>query len=79
MKWLILILLRLVLVHAPNGDEIEINPNEISSIREPREAGDTAFHKGVRCVLVMTNGRFIGTAEDCRTVKFMVEAAEKEK
>ena len=79
MKWLILILLRLVLIHAPNGDEIEINPNEISSIREPREVGDAAFHKGVRCVLVMTNGRFIGTAEDCRTVKFMVETAEKER
>jgi len=79
MKWLILILLRLVLIHAPNGDEIEINPNEISSIREPREAGDMAFHRGVRCVLVMTNGRFIGATEDCRTVKFMVEAAEKEK
>jgi len=27
----------------------------------------------------MTNGRFIGATEDCRTVKFMVEAAEKEK
>ena len=77
MKWLVLVLLRLVLIHAPNGDEIEINPNEISCIREPREAGDMAFHKGVRCVLVMTNGRFIGAAEDCQTVKLMVEAAEE--
>jgi hypothetical protein len=78
MKWLILLLLRLVLVHVPGGDEIEINPNEVSSIRDPRDVPGH-FSQNIHCVIVMTNGKFIGAVEDCRTVKMMLEAATEEK
>ena len=79
MKWLVLILLRLVLVHLPGGDEIEINPNEVSTLREPRSVTEGHFHKDVHCLIVMTNGKFIGAVEDCRTVRMMVEMATEEK
>ena len=78
MKWLIFVLLRLILAHAPNGDEIEINPVEVSSIRAPRDA-EGNFPKEVDCVLVMTNGKVIGVLEDCRTMKLMIEAAEEKR
>jgi hypothetical protein len=65
----------LILVHAPDNQIIEINPHEISSIREPRDA-EGYWQKNVRCVLSMTNGKFIAVVEDCKTVVEMVEKSE---
>jgi hypothetical protein len=60
--------LYLILVHGPGGQEIEINVREISSIRQVRETADMHFSKDVRCIVIMTNGKFIGVTEECRTV-----------
>jgi hypothetical protein len=65
----------LILVHAPDGREIEINPKEISSIRN-RADSEGHFAPNVKCVLSMTNGKFIATMEDCKTIVEMVEKAE---
>jgi len=64
-----LIQLHLITVHAPNGDEMQLNSTEISSIRQPRDS-ETISHFGpkVHCVVVMANGKFIGTIEDCATI-----------
>jgi hypothetical protein len=78
MRWLILIMLRLVLVHVPGGDELELNPHEVSSIREPKDVQEH-FQRDVHCIIVMTNGKFIGAVEDCRTVKMMIEMATEDK
>jgi len=75
MKWFLLAL-HFIIVHAPNGDEIGLNASEISSLREPRDA-EGHWHKDVNCVIVMTNGRFISTAETCKRIAEMVKEAEK--
>jgi hypothetical protein len=66
--------LHLLLVHAPDGQAIQVNPGEISSIREPRDTEGQHWQKGVRCILSMTNGKFIAVVEDCPAI---VEAMEK--
>jgi len=78
MSYSIVLALHLILVHVPGGDEIQLNPVEVSSIRDPRDIPGH-FAKDVHCVIVMTNGKFIGAVEDCHTVKFMIEAATEEK
>jgi len=57
--------LSLILVHGPHGQNIEINANEISSIRMPRDVSQGHFAKGTQCVVIMTNGKFIATRETC--------------
>ena len=78
MSYSIVLALHLILVHVPGGDEIQLNPAEVSSIRDPRDIPGH-FAKDVHCVIVMTNGKFIGAVEDCRTVRMMVEMATENK
>ena len=65
-------MLFLILVHGPDGQEIELNVTEISSIRQIRkdasDVGVQHFARGVRCIVIMTNGKFIGVIETCREV-----------
>jgi len=66
----------LILLHGPNGQEIAINPQEITSLREPTEASGDHVAKGVKCLVTMTNGKVNGVVEDCGMVKVMTEEAQ---
>jgi hypothetical protein len=66
----------LIQLHGPDGQEIDVNPHEVASLREPSTISEGHFPKGVRCVVVMSNGRFNLVKEDCSTVKVMVEEAQ---
>ena len=68
-----------ILVHGPDGQEIELNIVEISSVRQPRES-EGHFSKDVKCLIFMTNGKFVGVKETCGDVIGMIESSpEKEK
>jgi len=69
------IIAHLLLVHGPGGQMIEINPREVSSIREIRGADKGHFQEGIKCLVIMTNGKFIGTIEDCKTIIDQVQEA----
>ena len=64
-----------IMVHAPGGAAIEINPREMSSLRNRAEA-EGHFHKDVECVITMSNGKFIAVTETCDQVVRMVEERE---
>jgi len=55
-------------LHGPTGQRLYVNTAEISTLREPIE---TSAHwaKGVRCVIIMTNGKFLAVAENCPAVR----------
>jgi hypothetical protein len=61
------IALHLIFVHGPDNQAIELNIAEISSIREPRKS-EGHFHQDVKCLVIMTNGKFIGVIEPCPAV-----------
>jgi hypothetical protein len=67
---LLLAAITLVELHGPTGQRIEINAAEISSLREPADISRDHYHwaKGTRCIIVMSNGRYIAVVEDCMTV-----------
>jgi hypothetical protein len=56
--------MQFVIVHGPNGQEISINSQHISSVRRPLDSESHGI-AGMKCVVVMTNGKFIGTQETC--------------
>jgi hypothetical protein len=69
----LLIAVRLILLHGPGAQAIELNVDQITSIAEPREG---KFHEGVKCLLHMVNGKFIGVVEECREVVRKIEESE---
>jgi hypothetical protein len=68
----ILALLHLIQLHGPDGQVIDINPSEVSSLREPRKTEDH-FPKGTNCVVIMTNSRISLVVEDCEVIRSEIE------
>jgi len=55
---------------------LEVNPAEISSLRQPLDIANHHWARGTKCIVVMTNGTFIATSEDCPTVVNKVQQAK---
>jgi len=68
-----------ILVHTPNGAGVGLQIDEISSIREitEQEYKEKAYGDGVHCVIIMTNGKSIGIAEECQEVGDRITDAER--
>jgi hypothetical protein len=66
-------IIMLVTLHGPGGQEIDINPHEVSSIREPSAGTEGHFPKGVHCLITMTNGKTNAVVDDCDAVRMLLE------
>ena len=68
--------IQLVLVHSPNGDVIEINPDQIVSLRAAapgKEEADRLYHKSVKCLIITADGKSIPAVENCLEIKALIE------
>ncbi len=65
----LLVELKLVEMHGPDGQQIFINANEITSLRQPLASSREHFAQGVRCQVFLSNGNFVTTQETCREVR----------
>jgi hypothetical protein len=65
----LLLAIALVQLTGPDGQRIDINESEVTSIREPSSVNQGHFGPGTRCVIVMSNGKFIAVSENCMTVR----------
>ena len=69
----------LVLVHSPNGDLIEINPDQIISLRAAapgKEEADRLYHKSVKCLINMADGKAVPAVENCEAIKAQIQGAK---
>ena len=66
----------LIRLTGPDGQRIDINALDVTSIREPRGIDRGHWVVGTRCLVVMLNGKFIAVHEDCDTVRLLVGAAK---
>lgn len=64
-----LLAFKLVQLHGPNGQLIEINRDEVVSLREPRGATEKHFHQDIKCLLFTSDGKFTGVTESCAEVQ----------
>ena len=70
-----LLALELIQLTGPDHQVIQINPNEIVSIRTLR--GSDHFGPGVRCIISTSDGKFIGVTESCESVHDMLEGGQE--
>jgi hypothetical protein len=68
-----LVALMLIQFTGPDGQRIDINKDEVTSVREPRGQG-THFAAGVHCLIVMSSGKFIALHEDCEEVRMKLKS-----
>ena len=67
MEPLIVVAIVFVQLTGPDGKQrIDVNPVEVSSVREPSEGH---FAKGTHCILTMTSGKVTAVYESCETVR----------
>ena len=68
----ILSAIALIALHGPANQVIYINPQEITSVREPLVTGH--FARGTRCLVYLSNRNFITVTETCDEVKAKIQA-----
>jgi hypothetical protein len=66
----IVVAIMLVQFSGPTGQRIDVNPAEVTSVREPK---GTLLAEGVHCVIGMSNRNFISLGDDCDTVRRKLE------
>jgi uncharacterized protein YlzI (FlbEa/FlbD family) len=61
----------LLIITMLNGEQAHVAPHHIVSVTEARSGDDPGKHyaKEVKCVITLTTGRSISTAEDCDSVE----------
>jgi hypothetical protein len=70
MSFAIVVAIVFVQLTGPDGRQrIDVNPNEITSLREPRAAIGAHFAKGTGCVIATTSGKLTAVHEHCDEVR----------
>lgn len=70
-------LVSLIELHGPNGQRYFINPEQVTSVREPLRRDMKHFSPTTRCVIATTNGGFLAVMETCDRVRALVEGAPR--
>jgi uncharacterized protein YlzI (FlbEa/FlbD family) len=64
--------LAMIVLHTGDGREIGINPKQVTSMREARET-NKHFTDKVRCMVNLTDGKFVAVLETCDVVRNKIE------
>lgn len=64
----------LVTLHMIDGRVVQINPRQVTQLISPLPGNpNRALVEGVHCVVRLTDGSFLSVAEDCGTVRKLME------
>ena len=66
----------LITMHGPGHQQIEINPDAISSMRRPQRKNEAYLREGTNCVISMNNGTLISVVENCAEIAAEIGRAE---
>ena len=73
---MVLVALVLIVLHSGSGDPIDVNVDEITSMRRA-EQGHAHVSKTVHCWINLTDGRFVTVQETCDEVKKAIRENHK--
>lgn len=63
----------LITLHNPDGHEIDINPPQVTSLRAAPEGQAREHFTGrVRCMINLTDGKFVTVVESCNEVRLLL-------
>ena len=69
--------LALVLLHGPGGGIIHINPEAVTSLRAaPPDETDKHFTDEARCMINLSDGKFVSVIETCEAVRSLIKEAK---
>lgn len=69
---MIFIVLHLIVLHVPDGSEVQINPEHVTSLRA-RSDDHKHFSPHVNCMVGLTDGKFVTVVETCDVVRELLE------
>ena len=61
----------LIILHSATGVEIDLNEKLITNMRGP-EVGNRLFTDNVKCLINMSDGKFITVRETCEEVRRLI-------
>ena len=68
------LVIALLLLHAPDGAEIRINPEQVTSMHSRHATNkNSLFSENVGCLIRLSGGKFVTVAEDCRVIEKLLE------
>lgn len=62
----------LIVLHSPAGVAMDLNTQEITAMRNP-EPSNKNFTPTARCMINLTDGKFVTVRETCDEVKRLME------
>ena len=72
-----MLLIIFIALHTIDDQLLLINPQQIVTMRDAREADKRVVHGSVRCVITLVDGKHATTAESCAEVRRKIEEALK--
>ncbi|MBO0718456.1 MAG: hypothetical protein J2P55_14135 [Rhizobiales bacterium] len=70
--------LELLRLMTPDGLPVDINPNEIVSLRPPREDDKRTLNSKVQCVLFTADSKFVAVTNECDEIRWMLHNLNSE-
>jgi len=64
-----------IAVHTIDDQLLVINPQQIVTMRDARDAEKRIVHDKVRCVITLADGKLASTKETCAEVRRLIEAS----
>ena len=62
-----------IILHAPGGKEVQVNPDMVTSLRRGEKDGSQHLTAEARCFVNLADGKFVAVAEDCGEVRNLME------
>jgi len=66
-----IVLVAMIILHSATGIEIDINEKLITNMRNP-EPRNKAFSDNVKCMINMSDGKFVTVKETCEEVRRLI-------
>ena len=71
----LLIAASLIVLHAPDGQVIYLNPDQVTNLRKPRGVNEGHFIRGTNCLVFTTDGKYFSTVEHCIEVEKLLKGS----
>jgi hypothetical protein len=63
----------LIFLHAPDGHEVRIAPEQITSMHSPGHLRGPHFPEKAQCAVYLTDGKLAAVVETCEEIQKMLE------
>lgn len=73
-----IILAGMIILHNVSGSPVEVNPDQITHLRNPEPPGkEHSFTEKAHCMVNMADGKFVTVTETCAEVRRAIEEQRK--